>query len=332
MSVRPAWLLPLTQTREDTRLAPLGTFAPESEIRTRDGVIAGGKPFAATGAGAMSLQIGIGRALVQGTDAQGAYPLALDAPETVTFTDGNAQFARIDAVAFRVYDQLFDTSGQNLAQIEVIVGEPSATPTAPTMPSACLRLWDVTISAGASAGVGGIDWSSAVADRRRFTTSHGGIIPQGWGTSFVGAYDGQYRDANGVLERWNATAGAWQTYRPPLAVESATTGFTVAAGYTLNQYVARRGNGLGFFALEVTRKGSQLDVPAAGNVVPDEAIGTVPNGWRPPVDVELPVSDGFGEGSARLNTAGALTLRTWSGGGALRNDRNIRMSSTHFLA
>ncbi|KUM71565.1 hypothetical protein [Streptomyces griseorubiginosus] len=331
MSVRSAWLLPLTQTREDTRLSPTGTFAPESEIRTRDGVIAGGNPFAATGAGAMSLQIGVGRALVQGTDAQGAYPIALDAPEVVTFTDGNAQFARVDTVALRVYDQLFDTNGQNLARIEVFIGNPASPPVAPTLPAACLRLWDVTVPAGASAGVGGINWSSALADRRRFTTSYGGIIPQGYGTNFAGAYNGQYRDVNGVLERWNATAGTWQTYRPPLAVESATTGFTVASGYTLNQYTARRGNGMAFFALEITRKGAQLDVPAAGNIT-DESIGTVPAGWRPPADIELPVSDGLGEGSARLNTAGLLALRTWSGGGALRNDRNIRTSATYFLA
>ncbi|MFI0736407.1 hypothetical protein ACH4S9_46670 [Streptomyces sp. NPDC021225] len=332
MSVRSAWLLPTGQTREDTRLTPVGTFAPESELRTRDGVIAGGNPFAATGAGAMSLQIGIGRALVQGTDAQGAYPITVDAPEVVTFRDGEAQFARIDSVALRVYDQLFDEYGQNLARIEIIGGQGSATPTAPSMPPACLRLWDVTVPAGASAGVGGIDWNAALADRRRYTSSYGGIIPPGRGTNFTGAYDGQYRDNGGVLERWNAAAGAWQTYRPPLAVESATTGFAVASGYTLNQYVARRGNGMAFFVLEVTRKGAQLDVPAAGNITPDESIGTVPAGWRPPADIELPVSDGFGEGSARLNTSGGLTLRTWSGGGALRNDRNIRMSATYFLA
>ncbi|MGW0756124.1 hypothetical protein ACWD1Y_06485 [Streptomyces sp. NPDC002814] len=332
MTVRTAWLLPTGQTREDTRLAPLGVMAPESEMRTRDGVLAGGNPFAATGAGAMDLQIGTGRAVVQGTDAQGAYPVANDAPTVLTFADGDAQFARIDSVALRVYDQLFDTQGQNLARIEIIQGSRSATPTAPTMPSACLRLWDVTVPAGASAGVGGINWSSALADRRRYTAAHGGIIPRGWGLGFDGAYDGQYRDNGSVLERWNGTTRTWETYRPPLAVDSATSGFAIASGYTLNQYVARRGNGMAWFALEVVRKGAQLDVPAAGNVAPDELIGTVPDRWRPPADVEVSVSDGFGEGTARLNTSGLLTLRTWSGGGAVRPDRNIRMSPMYFLA
>ncbi|WP_328361376.1 hypothetical protein OG800_26400 [Streptomyces sp. NBC_00445] len=243
MTVRPAWLLPTGQTREHTRLAPVGTYAPETETRTRDGVIAGGNPFAATGAGAMSLQIGAGRALVQGTDAQGAYPVALDAPEIVTFTDGNAQFTRIDTIALRVYDQLFDENEQNLARIEIIEGQALATPTAPTMPPACLRLWDVTVPAGASAGVGGINWSSALGDRRRYTSAYGGIIPRGWGLAFDGAYDGQYRDMGTGLERWNATADAWQQYPatptrprateqaadPPLNQAGAFVDFTAAA-------------------------------------------------------------------------------------------------------
>ncbi|MBI0374723.1 hypothetical protein JBE27_00135 [Streptomyces albiflaviniger] len=330
MTVRSAWLLPNGQTREDTRLTPVGTFAPESATRTRDGVIPGGDPFAAAGAGAMTLQIGVGRALVQGTDAQGAYPVANDAPAILTFADGDAQFARIDAVVVRVYDELFDTDGQNLARIEIIQGERAEIPTAPTLPSACLRLWDVTIPAGASTGVGGIDWTAALADRRRYTVAVGGVVPRG-AASDVGAYDGQYRDVGGVLERWSAAAGAWQTYRPPLAVESATTGFTVASGYTLNQYVARRGNGMAWFALDLTRKGTQLDVPTAGNIG-DETIGTVPVGWRPPADCDVSASDGFGEGTARLTATGVLTLRTWSGNGALRNDRNIRMSPCYFLA
>lgn len=214
MTVRSAWLLPLTQTREDTRLTPVGTYAPESEMRTRDGVIAGGNPFAATSAGAMSIQIGIGRAQVQGTDAQGAYPVTVDAPALLTFTDGEAQFTRIDSVALRVYDQLFDQAGQNLATVEIIRGTGSATPTAPSMPSACLRLWDVTVPPGASAGTGGIPWASALGDRRRFTSAYGGIIPRGYGLAFNGAYDGQYRDNGTGLERWDAAAGAWEAYPP----------------------------------------------------------------------------------------------------------------------
>ncbi|MFF7146040.1 hypothetical protein ACFZB5_33405 [Streptomyces nodosus] len=237
MTVRAAWLLPggtqLGQTREDTRLTPLGTFAPESELRTRDGVIAGGNPFAATGAGAMSLQIGVGRALVQGTVAQGAYPVAVTAPETVTFDDGDPQYDRIDSVILHVYDQLFDSSGQNLVQVEILTGVPAASPVERTLPAACLRLWNVTVPAGASAGVGGISWGAALSDRRRLTSAYGGILPRGYGLTFDGAYDGQYRDNGTALERWNAAGAVWEVYRPPVD----TVGWTapaLAAGYTNN--------------------------------------------------------------------------------------------------
>lgn len=335
MTVRAAWLLtgpPNGQTRTDTRLAPLGTMTPTGALTTRDGVIAGGAPLLATGAGTMQVQISTGRALVQGTTAQGAYPVTVTAPETLTVTDGDAQNPRIDSIVLRVYDGLFDALGSTAATVELVKGAPAPSPVEPTLPAASLRLWSITVPAGVSAGTGGITWSSALADRRRYTASYGGIIPRGWGTNFTGAYDGQYRDIDGVLERWNAATSTWQTYRPPLLVESATTGFAVATTYTLSSYSARRTGGIATIVLEVIRKGTQLDVPAAENVAPDETIGTVPSGWRPFADVELSASDGFGSGAARLNTAGLLTLRTWSGGGALRNDRNIRTSATYVLA
>lgn len=240
MTVRAAWLLPTGQTREDTRLAPVGPMTAESEIRTRDGVLPGGNPFAATGAGAMTLQIGTGRAYVQGTTAQGAYPLVSDSAVTLTLADGDALFARIDTVALRVYDALFDTSGQTLARIEVVPGIPAATPAAPAMPSACLRLWDITVPAGASAGAGGITWASALADRRRYTAAAGGIIPRGWGQSFNGTHDGQYRDNGTGLERWSASAAAWQPYPAPptgwLPYTATLTNTTLGNGSMLTRY------------------------------------------------------------------------------------------------
>ncbi|MEV8055147.1 hypothetical protein AB0P37_01120 [Streptomyces antimycoticus] len=334
MTVRAAWLLtgpPNGQTRTDTRLAPLGTMAPEGELTTRDGVIAGGAPLLATGAGPMQVQLGVGRALVQGTTAQGAYPVAVTVPETLTVADGDAQNPRVDSLVLRVYDGLFDASEQTAVTVELIKGAPDPSPVEPTLPASSLRLWSITVPAGASAGTGGINWASALADRRRYTSSYGGIIPRGWGTDFAGAYDGQYRDVDGVLERWKAKTAQWEAYRPPPKIETATTGFSVASGYTLNSYSARRTAGIATIVLEVVRKGARLDIPATGNVNPDELIGTVPAGWRPFADVELPVSDGFGNGSARLYTTGTLYLRTWSGNGALYNDRNIRTAATFVL-
>ncbi|WP_432194714.1 hypothetical protein [Streptomyces sp. bgisy027] len=332
MTVRPAWLLPKGQTREDTRLAPVGTWSPEDEIRTRDGVIPGGTPFAATGAGAMSLQVGVGRAAVQGTTAQGAYPVAVDAPETVTFTDGAAQFARIDSVILRVYDGLFDQNENTLARIEIVEGEATATPTAPALPACSLRLWDVTVPAGASAGVGGIDWSSALADRRRYTAAVGGIIPQGWGLNFDGAYDGQYRDADGALERWNATGAQWETYRPPeRAAETISGGLTTASGWSLSSFAARRRNGVVQVLGNWARTGANL---LASPNLPDTLVATLPTGWRPVLLVEATAANGYGSGACAIGGDGLVTLRTWAGGGPDRNDNalekgtNLRISAT----
>ncbi|MFM9613919.1 hypothetical protein [Streptomyces niveiscabiei] len=244
MTVRAAWLLPggasPGQTREDTRLAPVGTYTPASELTTRPGVIPGGSPFAATAAGVMTLQIGTGRAMVQGTAAQGAYPVAVTSPETLTFPDGHAQFARIDSVVLRVYDGLYDASGQTLAAVEILGGEPTATPTPPALPAGSLRLWDVTVPAGTSAGTSGITWGSALADRRQYTTAIGGITPRSAGTSYSGAYDGQYRDTGTGLERWSASAAAWQSYPAPpagwLPYTATLTNTTLGNGNLLTRY------------------------------------------------------------------------------------------------
>ncbi|GGY65674.1 hypothetical protein [Streptomyces xanthochromogenes] len=206
MTVRSAWLLtaPGGQTREDTRITPLGTMVPESELTTRDGVIAGGNPLRATGAGAMAVQISTGRAVVQGTLTQGPYPVAVTAPETLVVGDGHAQFPRIDSVTLRVLDGLYDTTGQTLARLEVVRGDANSTPAPPALAPATLRLWDINVPAGTSAGTGGINWATALTDRRRYTAAYGGITPPG-GPSTPGAYVGQYRDNGRILERWDGS-------------------------------------------------------------------------------------------------------------------------------
>lgn len=332
MTVRSAWLLlggdQPGQTREDTRLAPIGTYTPEDEIRARSGVIPGGDPFAATGAGAMSLQIGGGRAIVQGTDAQGAYPIAVDAPETVTFADGDAQFTRVDSVILRVYDGLFDDSGQTVATVEVIQGQVTDTPTAPTLPPCSLRLWDVTVPAGASAGVGGIDWNSSLTDRRRYTAAVGGIIPRGV-TSDAGAYDGQYTDMGGTLYRWSAADGEWLPYRPPeLPVEIITAGVDTAAGWALVDYAARRQGRVVQMLGSWQRTGA--DIPANPNLV-DTVIATLPAGWRPTLGLEALASNGYGHGAVTIGSDGILRLRTWAGGltkEAVEQGETVRVAAT----
>ncbi|CAM5608973.1 hypothetical protein GCM10010329_17400 [Streptomyces spiroverticillatus] len=308
MTVRSAWLLtaPGGQTREDTRITPLGTMAPEGELLTRDGVIAGGKPFAATSAAAMQVQIGVGRAVVQGTSAQGAYPVAITAPEVLTVTDGNAQFGRIDSVVLRVLDGLYDVGGQTLARAEIVQGEPIATPQPPNLPPATLRLWDIAVPAGTSAGTGGINWATALGDRRRYTAAYGGIIPPGYGSSYTGSYPGQYRDNGSGLDRWDGAA--WRPLEPSVG----WTPVSLAAGYTNN------GNAQGVVRY---RRINIAGVPhmqwrggvswtANGNP-PNTTYpfaAALPAGYRPATLISLPIAAGGVDIKIDFQTGGLVKL------------------------
>lgn len=217
MSVSSAWLADSGQTRQDTRLSPTGTFTPAtSPLASRSGVIPGSTDgasrfsgFNATGSG-MTLTVSPGRAVVQTSDAQGAYPVALTGPVTLTVSDGNPQ-PRIDLVVLRVYDNLFDASGRNEATVEIVPGSPAATPVPPPAPAGSLPLYHIAVAAGVSAGTGGIVWNSALTGVRTATVAVGGILPVSTDTA-PGAYPGQYRDTGGALQRWDG--GAWQPYPP----------------------------------------------------------------------------------------------------------------------
>lgn len=323
MTVRAAWLLPTGQTREETRLAPVGTVTPAAELTSRSGVIPGGSPLVATPAGAMSVRIGIGRAVVQGTTAQGPYPVALDAPELVTLAPGDA-LDRIDTVILRIYDGMYDTEGKTLAVVEIVQGEASGAPTAPPLPPASLPLWDVRVRAGASSSTGGIDWASALTDRRRYTVAVGGITPHPRSEG-AGTYDGQYRDRAGVLERWDGTA--WRTYRPPeIPAESTTSGFAVGTGWKINTFNARRRSGVVTVSVYLERTGGDL---VDKTNLPDVFIGSLPSGWRPPFSVEAIATDGYGDGSARVESDGQIYLRTWSPNIVLAKGHNMRVSATY---
>ena len=255
MTVRAAWLLSVGQTREDTRHAPLGVMAPAGELTTRPGVIPGGNPLAATGAGAMQVQLGLGRAVVQGTAAQGAYPVAVVAPELLTVPDGHAQYDRVDSLVLRVHDGLFDVSEQTLAAVELLPGEPDASPEPPTLPSAALRLWDIRVPAGTSAGTGGINWSSALADRRTYTAVAGGIVPRD-ATSAPGAYVGQLRDTGEWVQRWDGAEWrdyparpTWSSWSPTWTTSNASA---VSFGNSSRTWRYVRDGMLVHFAFELT--------------------------------------------------------------------------------
>ncbi|MEU1513965.1 hypothetical protein ABZ490_17695 [Streptomyces sp. NPDC005811] len=218
MPIRSGWLSPDGQTREDTRLIALGALTPTSPVATRSGVLPGStgglyrvSGFTVTGTtGAMTASVSPGRAVIQSTDARGAYPVALTEYLPLTFADGDAQYGRIDLVVLRVYDNVYDGSGRTEAVVEIVRGTPAATPAPPATPDAALALYSVAVGAGVSAGKGGIAWDSARTDLRPTTVAIGGILPTRTDDTAPGGHTGQYRDTGDILQRWSSTA--WVPY------------------------------------------------------------------------------------------------------------------------
>lgn len=212
MTIRSIWHINNSQTREDTRFAPVGIMTPNSTspLSTANGVIPSGTSMNLTSTGAMSAQVEIGRAVVQGLLTQGCYPVVITAPEALTFADGDASNPRIDSVMLVIRDDPYDSTGFTDVRCIVVPGTPAASPSAPALPTtASLRLFDVRVEAGVSAGGGGIDWGTKVTDRRTWAVALGGI---GVGNN-PGTYPGQWRDsggAAGTLSRYNGTA--WESF------------------------------------------------------------------------------------------------------------------------
>jgi len=236
MSISSAWLLATGQSRVDTRLANIGALTPTSPLASRSGVLPGSTTganrldgFDLSPTGGMSASVLPGRAVIQGSDSQGAYPVTVNAPVNLTFPDGDPLHNRIDLVVLRVYDDTDHTE----ATVEIVPGTPAALPTAPALPPLALPLYEVTVKAGSSAGTTGIDFTGGVVGRRTTTVAVGGILPVTTDAS-PGSYPGQYRDAGGVLQRWDGSA--WQPYPPAPVWQSWTPNWTTSTGVGTPSY------------------------------------------------------------------------------------------------
>ncbi|MFD9316704.1 hypothetical protein ACFWDQ_03150 [Streptomyces sp. NPDC060053] len=241
MPLRSGWLSPDGQSREDTRHVSLGALTPTSPVATRSGVLPGSSDgtsrisgFTLTGtANSMSATVGPGRAVLQSTDARGAYPVALTEYLPVTFADGDALYNRVDLLVLRIYDDAYDGLGRTEAVVEIVPGTAAAAPKVPAAPGLSLPLYEVTVPAKASAGTGGIAWGSALVGRRTATVGVGGILPVTTDTS-NGAYPGQYRDLGGQLQRWSGTA--WADYPALPTWQSWTPAWTTGSGLATPSY------------------------------------------------------------------------------------------------
>ncbi|MFD9393372.1 hypothetical protein ACFWBB_22410 [Streptomyces sp. NPDC060000] len=236
MNLRSSWVAETGQTREDTRLTQLGATTPANPLDVRSGILPGSYDgqyrlsgfWMEGGAGTMTATVHEGRAVVQADSNQGAYPVTLAEPITLTFADGDASYGRIDVVVLRVYDDLYDDSGFTKAAVEIVRGTPATTPVVPALPEVALPVYQVAVRAGISAGKGGVNWSTDVTDLRTPTVAVGGILPV-YGETGNGAYPGQYRDSGGALQRWDGSA--WVSY-PSALGGIAPSGTVTTASYT----------------------------------------------------------------------------------------------------
>ncbi|WP_416977635.1 hypothetical protein [Streptomyces sp. T028] len=239
MNLRSSWVAETGQTREDTRLTQTGATTPANPLEVRSGILPGSYDgqyrlsgfWMEGGAGTMTATVHEGRAVIQGAGNQGAYPVTLAEPMTLTFADGDASNPRIDLVVLRIYDDLYDDSGFTKAAVEIIKGTPGATPAVPAVPGIGLPVYQVRVRAGTSAGTGGINWNDDVTDLRTPTVAVGGILPV-YGETGNGAYPGQYRDSGGALQRWDGSA--WVGY--PSALGGIAPAGTVATASYTGQY------------------------------------------------------------------------------------------------
>ncbi|OIK25866.1 hypothetical protein [Streptomyces malaysiense] len=237
MNLRSSWAAETGQTREDTRLTQMGATTPTNPLEVRSGVLPGSYDgryrvsgfWLEGGAGTMTATVHEGRAVIQAGSTQGAYPVTLPEPATLTFADGDATNPRLDLVVLRIYDNVYDSSGFTKAALEIVQGTPAAAPAWPALPGITMPIYEVKVQAGTGAGNGGVDWSSDdVRDLRTTTVAAGGILPA-YGDTGNGAYPGQYRDSGGALQRWDGSA--WVSY-PSALGGIAPAGTVTTASYT----------------------------------------------------------------------------------------------------
>lgn len=160
-------------TAERVRLALSGLLPDIGDLQSRSGLFDGGG--AVTLNSGMAVNVSAFRAWIQGVsgDTQGGYFAVLDADKILTFADGSGS-NRTDLVVARIYDDPYDTSGDTELRVEIFQGTPGGG--TPSTPANSIKLAEKIITAGMSAGTGGL--GTVPVDKRppRLVTQ-GGLIP-----------------------------------------------------------------------------------------------------------------------------------------------------------
>lgn len=178
MTVRIVGQASGTDTAESVRLAlSLFQFPGTGVLDRRSGLVPVVGSADLTGVTPMVGRIAPFVAWVDGTSGsnQGGYPIIVDANVDLTFANGEAGNTRIDRVVCQVRDNTYDASGSTDARVRIVQGQAGGAANA--VPASSILLWEVTVPAGATVGGGGFTMSTARADKRPWTSGHGGMLP-----------------------------------------------------------------------------------------------------------------------------------------------------------
>lgn len=195
------------------RLATSGLLPASGGLASRSGLLDNGGTVSVTGG--MGVSVSAFRAFIQGGAAstQGGYLCVLDAAKPLVFEDGGAS-ARVDIIVARVYDNTVDGSGQTKFAVEIVKGTPGAG--TPATPQSAIRLATKIISAGMSAGTGGLG-SAPVDSRPPRLVAAGAIVPVADATdrATLSSYNGLTvsRLDTGALEQY--VNGEWVVLARP---------------------------------------------------------------------------------------------------------------------
>lgn len=203
----------------------------------------------------------------------GAYRSALATATTNALSARSAVNPRIDLIVFRQMDtDVVGSHGAYTGRIEAIAGTPSATPSAPALPSMAVELARITVpvSGGASASVD--------SSYRTYVTALGGdlIVPTSARLPAAAAKFQRARTLDtGLTYLWNGTA--WHAESAWVDYTFSAAGFTQSSGRL--RYVRLAGDTItvqGYHVISATGADFKVALPVPAATTLSATIGS----WR----------------------------------------------------
>jgi hypothetical protein len=304
--VDSTWVNPASKALDagELRRADAAMFAGDgSAIGARGGIVRhGDSSLAVTVDASDVVTVQPGAVVIPGNaiDGTGCYRSALPAAVTGSLSARDATNARIDLIVFRQLDtDVVGTHGAYTARVDKITGTPSATPSAPALPSMAVELARVTVPASGG-GAASVDSSY-----RTFASAIGGRIVVSTATRLpASAATGQLAVALDTLTEyeWDGSSwvGGWKSFTP-----------SVASGWTLTSARYYKRGPEVTLEIKVNRSGATITANSSGEIVNTAVLnsGSIPAAIRPAGTLGLRFTrGGFMAGTMTIGTDGSVTV------------------------